>query len=566
MPRVRGHPALLNTDLAELHPPGTETLAALDLPLVAPLSPPTVYRPAQSPGLADLLQAGWVQVLLSVAAALPLLWPQMPPLTDLGGHLGGFAVQMNGARGPADAALGQWYSFHWHLIPNLGTDLLMQLLAPVMGLEPALKTITIAIALLQAGGFLTLAKVVHGRLPPTTLLALPLVYSYPFEYGFLNYCFSTALATWALALWIHLDQPELRAKRWLPFVPIATALWVCHFAGWALFCTFAAGAELARWQSRGVSWKEACLRAAPQLTCLLAPCLLFALWPPVAHSPAALSAAAPGDTTFGWFDIPGKLGMIIMAMRDRWSIWDVASALGLVGVIGWTWRSRRFAQHPGLTLGVLLVGVAFVLVPKHVGGTSFVDMRLVPMILGVALIAVRPRAGCGRRFTEWLALAALVFCGARFAGNAASMVLLSDQFAQDLAVLNSLPRNVQLVTLTLKPCGSSTPWARERRTHLAGYALARRHDFSNDQWLGAGAQLLSVHNPIAGPFLGDPSETVTASACLGTPGLTGVVATVPQAIPYLWIIDSGAARDIPGWTPIRSSPGSVLYMRSTSSV
>ena len=105
----------------------------------------------------------------------------MPPLTDLGGHLGRFAVQIDAAQSHGgSASLRHWYSFHWHIIPNLGTDLLMQALAPHVGLEPALKVIVIAVAVLQAAGFLMLARVVHGHLPPTALLALPLVYSYPF--------------------------------------------------------------------------------------------------------------------------------------------------------------------------------------------------------------------------------------------------------------------------------------------------------------------------------------------------------------------------------------------------
>jgi hypothetical protein len=516
-----------------------ETGQALDQPLTKP--------PGE--GIVGLLQATWLQVLLCVCAALPLLSPHMPPLTDLGGHLGRFAVQIDGG---ASAALRQWYSFHWTVIPNLGTDLLMQLLAPHIGLEPALKAIVIAIVVIQAAGFLTLARIVHGQVPPTALLALPLVYGYPFQYGFLNYTLCTALGTWALALWLAMDKPALRLSRWLVFVPIAAALWVCHLEGWALFCILAAGCEFARWRDQELAWTAVLARAAAALSCLLVPCLLFAFWP---HA-----EGARGETGV-WFDMIGKLGMVVMAMRDRWGPWDVASALLLLGVIAWTWTARGFSRHAGLSLGALLVGAAFVLLPKHVGGTSFVDMRLVPMILAVALIAVRPREDGPSRVVETLAVVGLVFVGARFAGNAISMAMFDHQFTQDLPVLDAVPRDALLVTLTIKPCVDYDPWLHERRTHLAGYALARRHAFANDQWAMAGGQLLRVHAPAMGRFIGDPSQTGSPGFCRGRPGVTDLVENVPPAVNYLWILENGVAREFGGWHPIRKSPGSVLYTR-----
>jgi hypothetical protein len=522
-----------------------ETVPALDLPQTTVLGG----------SLTALLQATWVQILLCVFAALPLVSPHLPPLTDLGGHLGRFAVQVDGG---ASASLRQWYSLKWTVIPNLGVDLLMQVLAPHMGLEPALKAIVIGIVVAQAAGFLMLARLVHGHVPPTALLALPLVYSYPLEYGFINFTLCTALGTWALVLWIALDKADLRTTRWLAFVPISCALWICHLEGWALFCILAAGCEFAQLregvqeQDPPLPWRSVIMRAAAPLSCLVVPCLLFALWP---------HAEGPAGQTGEWFNIIAKLGDIVMVMRDRWGVWDVASALFLVGIIAWTWRSRAFSSHAGLSLGAILASVAFLLVPKHLGGTSFVDMRLMPMMMAMALIAVRPRDDRPSRMVETLAVVALVFVGARLAGNAASMAIFDRQFTQDLTVLDSVPRDSLLVSVTLKPCMENDPWLRERRTHLAGYALARRHAFANDQWAMAGGQLLRVHAPVMGNFAGDPSQTGNPGACRGKLGANEVVASVPQAVNYLWIIEDGVAREFGGWHPIRRSSGSVLYTR-----
>src|SRR5688572_24199008 len=71
-----------------------------------------------------------------VLSALPLFWPDVPPLLDLPGHMGRYRVQLDLAASPA---LQQFYGFKWALIGNLGIDLLVELLAPLIGLEPAVK-------------------------------------------------------------------------------------------------------------------------------------------------------------------------------------------------------------------------------------------------------------------------------------------------------------------------------------------------------------------------------------------------------------------------------------------
>ena len=59
---------------------------------------------------------------LILLSALPLLWPDVPPLLDLPGHMGRYRVQLDLATSPD---LQQFYGFHWQLIGNLGIDLLV---------------------------------------------------------------------------------------------------------------------------------------------------------------------------------------------------------------------------------------------------------------------------------------------------------------------------------------------------------------------------------------------------------------------------------------------------------
>src|SRR3954468_13140697 len=80
--------------------------------------------------------------LVVVASAAPLLWPDIPPLVDLPGHMGRYAVQLDIGRSPA---LQAFYDFKWQLIGNLGVDLLVIPLAKVFGLDLGVKMIVAAI-------------------------------------------------------------------------------------------------------------------------------------------------------------------------------------------------------------------------------------------------------------------------------------------------------------------------------------------------------------------------------------------------------------------------------------
>src|SRR5687768_561978 len=114
-------------------------------------------------------------VALVLATAVPLLWPDVPPLLDLPGHMGRYRVQLDIDQSPV---LQNFYQFEWALIGNLGVDLWVEVMAPVIGLEPAVKLIILLIPPLTAIGLLWTAYEVHGRVPPTAFFALPFAYNF----------------------------------------------------------------------------------------------------------------------------------------------------------------------------------------------------------------------------------------------------------------------------------------------------------------------------------------------------------------------------------------------------
>src|SRR6187455_1267044 len=111
------------------------------MPQPAPSQSGTINRPwwETRPFVAFL-------ILLSV---VPLLYPPVPPLVDLLGHMGRYRVQLDIQTSPW---LSQYYDYRWLLVGNLGVDALVQLLAPIVGLEPAVKLIIISIPAMTVAG------------------------------------------------------------------------------------------------------------------------------------------------------------------------------------------------------------------------------------------------------------------------------------------------------------------------------------------------------------------------------------------------------------------------------
>jgi len=115
-------------------------------------------------------ESRWLAAALIVLAAVPLLYPPIPPLVDMFGHMGRYRVELDLAASPW---LQVYYGYHWAAIGNLGVDLLVKLLGPLIGLEPAVKLIVVLISPLTVAGFLWVAREVHGRIPPTAFFAVP---------------------------------------------------------------------------------------------------------------------------------------------------------------------------------------------------------------------------------------------------------------------------------------------------------------------------------------------------------------------------------------------------------
>ena len=488
-------------------------------------------------------ESRWFFAAAMLLAALPLLWPAVPPLTDLPGHIGRYRVML----GDEAALLDRYYAFEWRLVGNLGVDLLVAALAPLTGLEPAVKLVVLAIPVLTTGALLRLSRELTGRVSPWALFALPLAYSYPFQFGFVNYCLAMALALCGWALWLRLGRLNRIGLRAAIFVPFGLIVWTCHAMGWAMLGLFVfAGEWAARAKDRTI------LRAAFDAAIASLP-----LAPPVLAMLVWRGGGAPADTG-RFFDLIAKLKGLGSVLRDRWIWLDLPALLVIVMAVyaGIRGQAGRFTLQAATAAGMTLL--AFLLLPFTLLGSAYADLRLLPFAFAVALAGLVPRDGAPIRA---IALAGLAFFVIRTLATTASFALYDADWRRELAALDALPRGARVFALVGDGCDK--PWAHSRRTHLPAFATVRRAAFANDQWRMEGAPLLRVTLPL-GYFAHDPSQISVETACPHDPNLLPrdrALAAFPRAgFTHVWLIDAPMApQSLRGMNLVWKQDGSALY-------
>ena len=473
---------------------------------------------------------GWwerrdVVAAIVLLSAVPLLYPQVPPLVDLFGHMGRYRVQLDMANSPF---LQHYYTFRWAAIGNLGADLLVIPLRQIFGLEGAVKLIVVSIPPLTVAGFFWVAREVHGRVPPTTMFALPFALSFPFLYGFVNFALSMALAFLAFALWLRLGRIGRTGLRAALFVPISIVIFFVHTYGWGALGLLCFSGEAVRLHDRGRPWLRAGLEAAAHALVMALPALIMLGWRNETHGPSI----------FGWFQWKFKWEWIYSALRDRWRLFDLGSLVVVALVTVFAIFSRKLAFSRNLAFSALVLLAAFLLLPRVIFGSAYADMRLVPYLMATTLIAIRFRSDWTGRTAATLAVAGLAFAVVRIGANTASLAISANEHNERLQAIDHLPRGARVATFVGRPCGKE--WKLPRNTHLGAMVIVRREGFSNDQWVIEGANLLGLNYRGAGRFAADPSQMVQPNDCRRReywPVDYSLLHVPRDGFDYVWLVD-----------------------------
>jgi hypothetical protein len=507
-------------------------------------------------------QTRWFVLFATLVATLPLLWPDIPPLVDLPGHMGRYRVQLVYDQVPW---LREWYDFRWQLMGNLGVDLLIFPMAKIFGLELGVKLIVITIPAMTVAGFLMIAREVHGRIPATALFALPLAYAFPFHFGFVNFALSLGMAMLAFGWWLRLARLGKFGFRSMVFVPLSVLIWITHTFGWGILGVLAFSAELIRqhdlrrnrdlpWYQDVVgAWLAPIFHAGLQCAVMALPAVLMVIWRGGEHV---------SGQTFDWYNWRAKTLWVTQVFRDRWQLFDLASVGVIFLLMLKAIRDPNLQYSRNLGLSALFLLLVYIFLPRVVFGSAYADMRMVPFLIAIAILAIRPKPGLSMRGATAVAVLGLAFFLARIGATTASFYLYDKAYDRELKALEHVPVGARLVSFVGETCYNE--WAMTRLQHVPGLALERRLAYTNDQWSMAGGQLMTVRYRAAKRFAHDPSELVTNVQCpreWWRPIARSLALFPRDAFDYVWLIRPPAfdKRYEQGLVPVWRDGPSVLY-------
>ena len=485
-------------------------------------------------------------IALMVLMAAPLVWPAIAPLSDLPVHMGRYRIQAGTAGAPT---LAEIFAIRWLPVGNLGVDALVFLLQPVFGVELATKLVVLSIPVLTAAGMLLVAAEAHGRIPPTAAFALPLAYGYPFQFGFVNYALSVALALLAFGVALRLARQGRWRARALLLVAGGIVLYFAHVWGWVIFGLLCAAESAVRrttpWAGVWPAFRGIAMDCLP-----LAVPLLFIV----------LMGGGDSGMTSAPFDLRAKWGWIESALRERWVGWDGNCVLGLIGVfILCLLRPFRLERRLGAVLAAL--AVLYVCVPYTFFSLIYADMRMAPLLLAVALLALQPRPWLSNRAMSVVAIGAAGFAIVRITVTTLNFAHYAAVQERDLEALNVLPKGARVVALVNPPCQRG--WA-PPRLNVASVAIVRRDAFVNDQFFMPGARLLEVGPAIPADFAYEFSERVRLPGCdRPEPLLADRITAIPrESFDHVWLLGVPAAdRPHEPWLrPVWQNDSGALYL------
>jgi hypothetical protein len=496
-------------------------------------------------------------VVLALASTIPFFFAEIPPLTDLPNHIARYYIFLNLDHSPF---LQNYYLVQWYLIGNLGTDVVVRTIGPILGAELATRVAVGIIPALTIAGIYSVSRALNGQVAPSALIAAPFAYNWPLITGFVNFSLSAAMALLVLAFWI-----QMRARsfivRLLIFAPLGFATWVAHVAGWGLLGLGVFGFEVARaYQLRGLSLRS--LLGSALATFPFALMILFTLYWRTGTSIAVGVSAA--DNVF-----LDKVISLASLFREEYIFWDAASTLIFITlVIAAYYVGGKRVVVGGLVIAALY-SLAFILCPTTLFNSGFADRRLLPyaaifasLSLGIAEHYLTDEKR--RRVLSLFAIVAIVFFAARIVITTIIWERSDREFNAHLTLLKNIPRHSRVFSLMVESCKKQ--WSRVGRPdHLPQLAIVRRDSVINGLFQNSGLNQVEALYRKSDGFNPNMLGTVHSDTC-PVPYIRETLQTAIVRFPrdhfdYVWLLSPEPLPpfDMRGLRLIGSSGNDRLY-------
>ena len=376
-----------------------------------------------------------VYAVLATIVVAPILSVRVPGLGDDQNHLARIHILTTIGTSPA---LQRFYDTHWHLVPYLGMDLPVALLAQVMPIYTAGRIFVAMCVLVPVAGAAVLRYVAYGRVGIVPAFAFLLSYNFVLSNGFLNYLFSAGLAVILFALWVaSCGWP--RWRRAALFVPAAPLLYLQHPFSFLAYGILVAGFELSRVvRARSFSWPQAALDlAAAALQVVPVACLV--LW----LAPAAMLGAG-AITVFG--SLSSKINSLLNTMRFPGN--PVIMALTVLVPLGGVMLLRRDIRlAPALAPALLALAIAACCMPSVLFGAWGADFRLT-LVAAIVLVGIAaPAPNLQRRKAIAIMAAAACIVAIRSADAFVMLRRFDNQVSQIAQLVAHLPVGSKLLVV-----------------------------------------------------------------------------------------------------------------------
>jgi hypothetical protein len=408
---------------------------------------------------------GVASLLVAVLAVTPIFGVTYIPANDHPFHLARIAIL---SMGDKSALLGTNYQFGSWLLPNMALDAFALPLTRWLPPEMAVKLFLAIMQLAFLGGCVALHRAAFGRYSAWPLLCGLLLYNGIFLYGFYNYLFAAAFALLGAALWLR------SAPGWWRYVVafgVAVVLMWGHMGGFAVYAILVGSFQL--WtrmaKTSKKNWPAALVALGLDALPFIASLALFLLLSPGSER------AGDGLVYSSWWGAKPFGALFTLQSGVLWA--DVLVLLALALLLLLLLLTRQLEVRGGLLTAAGLLWLAFLVLPPEMLGSSFADVRLVPLAALVTLLAVAPQAGKSR-WAEAVVLVVALGVGAVKTG-----ALLSDWRAQQSKIdsivqaMQTLPDGSTLFAATAAPYPGmmlTVPGAREAwhppLKHVASYA------------------------------------------------------------------------------------------------
>lgn len=439
-------------------------------------------------------------------------------MPDYPAHLAGFYLIAGGAK---SSFLSSFYRIEWAFIPNLGSELVVPVLAGAVGLNIAAKTFLSTAVAMWVFGPAAIHRALFGRVGLSPLVAALFAYNANFMWGFLNYYFAAGLTLLAFAAWIATTRNR-SFWRTASFTAAATIIYFCHLFGAALLFLLIFCFELQSATYRRSDYRTAFWRAAEILMVFLPILLAFIfLTPPSSGGPVTFDFAET------W---PDRFGAMIQSSFDR-PAWILLGVLILLLSAGF-WR-RAIIIHPAMRLVLIVVAACAAIAPEWAMGGWGVYLRL-PGVLGALIFAsldIRLPSKCSAVVAA-AAVAIICHSAVVLAGN---WRYYDRQYAEfDAAAARFISNGSHVVTVL---DGDAMGWASDPPYwHMAELEIPTRQIFTPLMFATPGQHIVRVRPPFDGyaatsAWQGSPPDISELDDLAA--GRTGADKDIDLNFPYL---------------------------------